>query len=181
MQHYLALLRGVNVGRANRVAMADLREVLNSLGYHGPRTLLNSGNAVFGGPDAATSNVAGRLEAALSDRLGVSSRVVVLTADELFAAIAASPLGAVATDPSRLLLGFLSHDADRASLPPLMMRDWSPESLALGERVAYLWCPNGVAGSKVIDAVTRAVCGSITMRNWATVLKLQAVLLDSGS
>jgi hypothetical protein len=45
---FVALLRGVNVGRANRVTMAQLRELLESLGYSGVRTLLNSGNAVCG-------------------------------------------------------------------------------------------------------------------------------------
>ena len=47
MPRYVALFRGINVGKANRIAMADFRELLTSLGYTDVKTLLNSGNAVF--------------------------------------------------------------------------------------------------------------------------------------
>ena len=43
----IALLRGVNVGRAKRIAMADLRKLVEDLGHTGVRSLLNSGNIVF--------------------------------------------------------------------------------------------------------------------------------------
>ncbi len=52
MQTCVALLRGINVGKANRIATADLRGLLTELGYADARTLLNSGNALFKGPDA---------------------------------------------------------------------------------------------------------------------------------
>jgi uncharacterized protein (DUF1697 family) len=44
---HFALLRGINVGRAKRVAMADLRSLVEDLGYGEVGTLLNSGNVVF--------------------------------------------------------------------------------------------------------------------------------------
>ena len=43
----IALLRGINVGKAKRVAMAELRALVEKLGYGDVRTLLNSGNVVF--------------------------------------------------------------------------------------------------------------------------------------
>ena len=57
---WIALLRGVNVGRAKRVAMADLRSLLEGLGCTEVRTLLNSGNV----NDAITvlSNAASKVE-----------------------------------------------------------------------------------------------------------------------
>jgi len=102
--------------------------------------------------------------------------VIVVTAEELSAAIAANPLGALATDQSRFLIGFLAHDADRAPLELLAVRDWSPEALALGERVVYAWCPHGVTGSPLLGAVSKAVGDAITTRNWSTVLKLQTLM-----
>jgi uncharacterized protein (DUF1697 family) len=44
---YVALLRGINVGRNKRVAMEDLREILGRLGHVDVKTYLNSGNVTF--------------------------------------------------------------------------------------------------------------------------------------
>src|SRR5262245_4461223 len=101
----IALLRGINVGKAKRVAMADLRKLVEGLGYRDVRTLLNSGNVVFTAPRAA-ANAAARIEKAMAADLGVSARVTVVTAAQLTAAVTGSPLGKVADDPSRFLIGF---------------------------------------------------------------------------
>lgn len=55
---YVALLRGINVGRAKRVAMSDLRRLVAGLGHDDVRTLLNSGNVVFTGAEAGTAEEA---------------------------------------------------------------------------------------------------------------------------
>jgi uncharacterized protein (DUF1697 family) len=133
----VALLRGINVGRAKRVSMADLRALFEDLGYGDVRTLLNSGNVVFSGPGAAPG-AATRIEAALAQRLGVSARVTVLTAAELATIVAGNALLEVAGDHSRLLVAVLADPADRARLEPLTEQDWAPEALALGARVAYM-------------------------------------------
>jgi uncharacterized protein (DUF1697 family) len=170
----VALLRGINVGRAKRVAMADLRKLVEGLGYGDVRTLLNSGNVVFTAPRAA-AGAAGRIEKALATRLGVTARVTVLTAEELTAAVTENPLREVADDPSRLLVAFFRDVADRAKLEPLLNQDWSPEALALGGRVAYLWCAEGILASRLAEAVNRLLGDAVTARNWATVLKLHAL------
>src|SRR5688572_4013562 len=74
-EQYVALLRGINVGTAKRVAMADLRALVEGLGYQNVRTLLNSGNVVFGGPSASPGAVAARIERAFEGRLGFPSKV----------------------------------------------------------------------------------------------------------
>jgi uncharacterized protein (DUF1697 family) len=66
--YQVALLRGINVGRAKRVAMADLRALVESLGYGDARTLLNSGNVVFAVPAAAKGDAASRIEKSLATR-----------------------------------------------------------------------------------------------------------------
>ena len=80
---YVALLRGINVGRAKRVAMGDLRALVEALGFTDVRTLLNSGNVVFSGAAANPADLAARLERALANRLGVSSTIVVLTSGDV--------------------------------------------------------------------------------------------------
>jgi uncharacterized protein (DUF1697 family) len=151
----IALIRGINVGRAKRVAMAELRALVEELGYGDVRTLLNSGNVVFAAPGTVPGDAAARIEEALAARCDVSARVTVLTADELATAVADNPLLAVADNPSCLLVAVLANPADRSRLEPLTEQDWAPEVLAVGVRVAYLWCPQGVLASRLPEAVGR--------------------------
>jgi uncharacterized protein (DUF1697 family) len=174
----VALLRGINVGRAKRVAMADLRALVEDLGYGDVRTVLNSGNVVFTTPRAAAGAAAARIEKALATELDVSARVTVLTAADLAAAITANPLLKVADDPSRLLVAVLRKPADRPKLEPLLKQDWAAEVLALGTRVAYLWCAEGILASRLAEAVSRLLGDAVTTRNWATVMKLHALTAE---
>ena len=178
----IALLRGINVGRAKRISMADLRALVETLGYRDVSTLLNSGNVVFTAKSVAAGGAATRIEKALATRLGISARVTVLTAAELASIVAENPLLGIATDPSRLLVAVLFSSSDRARLKPLLAQDWSPDALAVGERVAYIWCPPGMLQSPAAEAVGRALGDAVTTRNWATILKLHATCSpESGS
>ena len=158
-------MRGINVGRAKRVAMAELRALVEELGYRDVRTLLNSGNVVFTTPRLAPGNAAARIENALAVRLGVSARITVLSAAELAAVVAENPLGAIANDPSRLLVCVLADAANRSKLKPLSKLDWGNEVLAIGTRVAYLWCPDGILASRLPEAVNRLPGDAVTTRN----------------
>jgi uncharacterized protein (DUF1697 family) len=178
---HVALLRGINVGKAKRIAMADLRALVEDLGYTGVRTLLNSGNVVFTAPGADPQDAARRIEDALRERTGVSSRVVVLTAREIADAVDAMPWRDEVLDPSRLLVTVLYDPADRRKLEPLMHQDWGTDRLALAGRVAYVWCPDGVLQSKLPDATGKALRDAATSRNWATMLKLHALVHDPAS
>lgn len=170
---HVALIRGINVGRAKRVAMADLRRLVEALGYTDVRTLLNSGNVAFTAPTQARGAPAARIEKALASELGVSARVTVLDADELSKAIAANPI--TVGDPSRFLVAFVASAADLAKLEPLSRTNWSPDTLAIGERAAYLACDGGILESKLVVAANKALGDRVTMRNWATVTKLAAL------
>ena len=177
----MALLRGINVGAAKRVAMADLRALVEDLGYCDVRTVLNSGNVVFSVPDAAAVDAAAGIQAAMAERLGVSCRVVALSAAELAAIVADNPLLPIADSPSRLFVAVLANPADRVLLRPLAEQDWAPEVLAVGARAAYLWCPDGMAVSRLADAVGRVLGDGVTTRNWATMAKLRALTDDGRS
>jgi uncharacterized protein (DUF1697 family) len=174
-QRCIALLRGINVGRAKRVAMADLRRLVGELGCTDVRTLLNSGNLVFDAPPKARAGMAARIQDAMVVKLGVVARVMLLGSDQLDRIVAANPLLPVATDPARLLVFVFSDPDAPALLAPLAGIDWGPEVLALGEHAAYLWCPDGVMESKAMAAMGKLLGDGLTSRNWNTVLKLQAL------
>ena len=174
-ERQVALLRGINVGKAKRVSMAELRALVEGLGYADVSTLLNSGNIVFTARGAAARTSAARIEKAIAREVGFTSRVTVLTAAELAAAVAENPLAEACTDPSRLLVAVLADPADRKKLEPLTKQDWTPEVLALGSRVAYIWCPEGILVSRLLEAVGRPLGDAVTTRNWATLIKLHAL------
>lgn len=168
----VALLRGINVGRAKRVAMADLRRLFEDLGHRDVRTLLNSGNVVFGADRRTTGDEALRIERAIADRLGVATRVTVLAATELAEAIRENPLAGLATNPSRMLVMALRDANAVAAVKALLAQRWAPEALALRKRVAYLWCPSGIAAGRLWTTVDRAVGDGGTARNLATMTRL---------
>lgn len=172
----VALIRGINVGRAKRVAMADLRALVESLGYRDVRTLLNSGNVAFTAPGKSRLETAPRIEKAMAARLGVSARVMVMTEAELAEAVDENPLLPVADDPSRHFVAVFGKPADRARLESLTRKDWAPDVLAVGRRVAYLWCPGGMLASPLAVAVGRALGDAVTTRNWSTMTKLRALV-----
>jgi uncharacterized protein (DUF1697 family) len=176
---YIALLRGINVGKAKRVAMADLRAAIESLGYTEVRTLLNSGNAVFTSRTVLRKNAADELRAVLLKKTGVSSRFTLRSASELDDAVRSNPLLDIANDHTRLFTAFIADLGDLARLKPLAKQQWKPEALALGPGVAYIWCPRGLLESKASEAVGKALGDGVTVRNWATVMKLAAMIPES--
>jgi uncharacterized protein (DUF1697 family) len=174
---HVALLRGINVGKAKRLSMTDLRAAATAVGLGDVATLLNSGNLVFSLPRGTTAAAAReRLEGAIAERAGIQSKVTVLSAAEVATILAENPLGDVADNPSRLFVAVLASPADRALLEPLASRDFGSELLAAGSRVAYLWVPGSVADSAATKALDRALRDRQTTRNWATMLKIQALL-----
>lgn len=172
---YIALLRGINVGRAKRIAMADLRKIMADLGYTDVRSVLNSGNVVFSAAPLDPVVAATVIEETLVLKLGVAARVIVLTRDELLTIIEENPLLPVATDPARLLTFILADPALRAAVEPLCELDWGAGALALGKRAAYVWCPAGVLDSAAAAALNKQLGDAITSRNWTTLSKLHGL------
>jgi uncharacterized protein (DUF1697 family) len=180
MTECIALLRGINVGRAKRIAMAELRGLFVELGHQDVRTLLNSGNVLFKCARPNTGKLASAIQSAIEDAHGFSAAVTVVTAADLAAIVRDNPLLHVAVDPARHLVAFV---ADRRSLVPLrslMEEPWAPDALAIGSKAAYLWCAAGVLDSKLSQIFARRAGDTVTTRNWATVLKLHAASKVSG-
>jgi uncharacterized protein (DUF1697 family) len=181
MPRFAALLRGVNVGRGNRVPMADLRALLEALGYGDVRTLLNSGNAIFTGTERVPRVHAERIRNELAARLGVDVTVIVKSAKEVAAIEAENALATAATDASRLLVAFTSDAQALEGLAPLASLVKSPEKLHFGVHAAYLWCPNGSLQSKAGAALLGKQGRAATTRNWATLLKISALLREDAA
>jgi uncharacterized protein (DUF1697 family) len=171
----VALLRGINVGKAKRIAMADLKRLVEGLGHGDVRTLLNSGNVVFEAARPNVARIAASIQASIQRRCGFSAAVTVITGETLDAVVAENPLLAVASDPSRHLIAFASDPKTLLRLMHLAGKPWKPDALSFTPRAAYLWCASGLLDSPLSREFSRQGGLDITARNWATVLKLQAL------
>ena len=166
---YVALLRGINVGSANQVAMTDLVRAFDK--YTDVATHLRSGNVVFAAASFTPSALIA-LEDDIATATGVQARVLVLSGADFTAIAAANPLLDVATDPSRLITTFLEAPKPGVSVPPAL----DPERMVLTDTAIYQWCPDGVSKSKVPPAFWRKVGPIATARNQRTVEKLLTML-----
>ena len=172
----VALLRGINVGTAKRVAMSDLRALVEALGCRDVTTVLNSGNVVFTATRAGQARAsAARIEQALEQQLGITSRVTVISAAELATIVSENPLGDVADNPSRLLVTVPKDPADVVKFTSLLAQSWTPAVLSVGSRAAYAWYPEGILASALSDAMAKALGDAATARNWATITKLHVL------
>jgi uncharacterized protein (DUF1697 family) len=173
MARLVALLRGINVGSAKQVPMPRLRQVLEALGYSDVETYLRSGNVALSCDLAAAETAVEDIEAAIVAEFGFDSRVVVRTAAQLDAAMAADPLKEAATDGSRHFVAFLSARPEPALAAALEAVDYGPDQLRIVGDHVYLWCPagltGGLAGKVNFDRALQVVA---TVRNWNTVEKL---------
>ncbi len=174
MRASIVLLRGVNVGRARRLPMAELRALLESLGCTKVRTLLNSGNAVFIPPRRSGRGLAAKIRAELERRFGWDTQVIVLSAAQFEGVVTAYPWQREALDSARTLVAFLTGASARQRALALLRQKWPPERMAFGRHAVFLSCPGGILDSPLLQAFSRAVGEDATTRNWATVLKLQA-------
>ena len=185
MSSHVALLRGVNVGGRNRVAMADLRQVVESLGHGEVATYIQSGNVVFTSNHTDTAAMAGELARALAERLGVRSSVVVLSRAELAKVVADNPFPDEANP--RLLhaifrgakLGAQETAAVAAAERRARDKGGREQAKVVG-RTVYLRTPDGLGRSELAAQLARSNPAALdrggTARNWATVTRLLAML-----
>ena len=166
------MLRGINLGPRNRIAMPALRELMTDAGFDDVRTYVQSGNVVLrSGLDPGA--VARSSEARIAEVLGLEIAVVVRTRDELAAVVERNPLRDVAVNPKRYQVSFLNEALDPDSVQRLTaLAAPSERFVALG-RELYAWHPDGVARSKLWARLASKSLGvTATARNWTTVTAL---------
>ncbi|MGA7361869.1 MAG: DUF1697 domain-containing protein [Candidatus Dormiibacterota bacterium] len=169
----IALLRAVNVGGNTKVAMSDLRQLLNDLGMKNSRTLLQTGNLVFDSAGTEESELEGALATEMNRRLGLRTDVMVREVSEWLAAIARNPFSQQAKeDPSHLVVVFLKSLPLADSVLSLDSRS-GPERVSAWGRQLFATYPDGIGRSQLTMSVIERQLGIRgTARNWNTVLKL---------
>jgi uncharacterized protein (DUF1697 family) len=173
MARLVALLRAVNVG-GRKLPMAQLRALCGELGWEDARTYIQSGNLVFAATGKAEA-LETKLEEAIKDRFKLDVPVIVRTAAQWAAYVAANPFPKVATEaPNRLQLLVSKRKPDAGAARRLMERAQAGEAVEMAGGAIWFHFPDGVGTSKLTPALIDKAAGSpSTGRNWRTVLKLQ--------
>ena len=171
-ERWAALLRGINLGPRNRVAMADLRRVFEEAGCNDVGTYIQSGNVVFSA-DGGRDELARRLESAVGRELGVESTIVLRRAPELAKLVGAHPFG---EDTSKTHVVFLAKRPSAAAVRALRAVDVAPDEVDVAGTDVVMRLPNGVQGARVTGALLERRLGVPgTMRTWRTVERLAAL------
>ena len=172
MARHIVLLRGINLGSRNRVAMPKLRSALEKAGFEDVGTYVQSGNVVLSSRDSA-AKVARKCERVIEDEFGLEIPVVVRTRAELAKVVERNPLAKIAKDPKRYQVSFLEKKPSAALIRTLEEAAAPTEQMVAEGREIYAWHPEGVARSKLWAALAGKGLGiTATARNWTTVTKL---------
>ncbi len=168
----VVLLRGINLGPRNRIAMPALRAALTEGGFEDVRTYVASGNVVLSS-SLSPNKLAARCTRLIGEEFGLDIDVVVRTRDELAEVVKRNPLGDVAKDPKRYQVSFLARKPSDRVVEKLERARAEPERFVVAGREIYAWHPDGVGRSKLWAALAGKGLGvTATARNWSTVTKL---------
>jgi len=169
---HVALLRAINVGGRNSLPMATLRGVFEDLGARSVATYIQSGNVVFEHAQRSIAKLTTQLVAAITAEAGFEVPVILRTAAEWNALIAANPFGA-----DDVHCSFLPAVPSRTALAKVAPDGYLPAKFALVGREVYLHLPSGIGRSKLAGAIARALPDATT-RNWRTVVTLGEMLAE---
>ena len=175
MEIYIALFRGINVGRTGSLPMKELAAILQELGCQNVRTYIQSGNAVFASPDQDADRLADAIGAKIKEQRGFEPQVLLLKRAEFEEAIAANPFPEAENDPQTLHLGFLTSPPPNPDLAAIEKIRAASERCRLIGRVFYLLAPEGIGRSKLAAKSERLLGVPMTDRNWRTVQALAAI------
>ncbi len=173
MKTYIALFRGINVGGKNALPMKELVVILESLGAQNVQTYIQSGNAVFVGPEKDASRLSNMISREIKKRRRFEPHVLLLDLEDIERAIRKNPFPEAETDPNALHAGFLASAPEEPDLETLESLKSNGERFYLIDKVFYLHAPAGIGRSKLAAKAEKLLGVPMTDRNWRTVCKIQ--------
>jgi uncharacterized protein (DUF1697 family) len=172
MTTYVAMLRGVNVGGRNRLAMDQFQEIVGAAGGDDIQTYIQSGNAVFSSRRPPASLVS-MIEEGLEARLHARVPVLLRSAGELTAVLRSNPFLRRGVDTDRLHVTFLGSKPGSAAVKSALSFPAGDDEFAVVGRDVYLFCTEGYGRTKLSNAFfEKRLSSAATTRNWKTVATL---------
>jgi len=170
----ISLLRAVNVGGRGKVKMDALRALYLSLGFEDVQTFIQSGNVVFRTKERSLAKLAVKIEDAIEGKFNFRPPVILRTAEQLRAVVAANPFAArPEIEPGKLLVWFLAAPLSAEAIAKVRAIPTAPEELKIAGNEVFVYYPNGQGRTKLNwPSIERAMKVSGTGRNWNSVRKL---------
>jgi uncharacterized protein (DUF1697 family) len=179
MMIYVALLRGINVGGHNKVKMADLKRLFETMGFGKVQTYIQSGNVLFESEEGANL-VQQRIEQEFSEVFAFSVPVILRTAMELEGIIRDCPFQTDAlTEGESLNLAFLSEVPSEDAINHLLTFRSDVEECEIEGKDVYLFLRQSIRNSK-LSIHLQKLGVSATIRNWRTINKLATMAKAMG-
>jgi uncharacterized protein (DUF1697 family) len=175
---YCSILRGINVSGKNSIKMDTLRDLLKTIGFQNIKTYIQSGNVYFESTLLSTDELALRISNELKSSLNLTVPVLVLKQEELDEIISSNPfLSFVNFEPKFMHLTFLTNEIDLSGIPEIEEKSSENELLFFGNKVVYLYLPNGNGTTKLSNTlIEKKLKNTATTRNWNTCLELQKMM-----
>ncbi len=168
MAHFVAFIRGINVGGNKMLPMASLKAACESAGLTDVRTFLQSGNVLFRSTKKDPATL-------IRQALDLDVKVIARSVEELEKVIAKNPFEGD-RNPSLLIVMFLEDTPSKEAKAALEAAHKGPEEIHFAGRELFIYYPNGAGRSKLTNAVIERKLGMAgTARNWNTVTKLYAM------
>jgi uncharacterized protein (DUF1697 family) len=188
MSTFVAMLRSINVGGRNRVAMGDLKRLVTSLGFSRATTYLQSGNLVLAGTGSPAA-AARTIEQGITAELGLEVPVIVRSKAQFTRVLGGNPYAGPGVDPTTLHVTFLADApgpdrlADTAELAASSASEgtFGLDRFEMAGDAVYLHCPGGYGETKLNNAFFERRLGvTATTRNWRTVTALAELVDEIG-
>ncbi len=179
MQTWIALFRGINVGGKNILPMAELRQILESLGLENVRTYIQSGNVLFDSRARLASPLGKKISRCIEAQKGFRPEILLLTPKGLQDAVKSNPFAKAVSDPQTLHFLFLAEPASNFDSEAVEAVKSQSEEFRLTEKVFYLHAPDGIGRSRLAAKVEKLLGIRATGRNFRTVEKILAMVSDS--
>jgi uncharacterized protein (DUF1697 family) len=174
---HLALLRGINVGGKNKIAMTDLRSLFVEAGCRDVQTYIQSGNVIFTADATIVTPLADDISAQIAARFGYQVPVVMRTVDQVGDVLRHKPFLAEGAAEEALHVLFLAERPDADRVAALDADRSPPDRFAVRGQEVYLYLPNGAGRTRLTNAYFDAVLATTsTGRNWRTVTMLNALM-----
>lgn len=174
---YVALLRGVNVGGHNKIKMAELKDALETVGFNGVQTYIQSGNVVFETADEGMVSLRERLEQVILERFGMDVPVVLREAHDFTRLVRDCPFRVEDVENDLVHVAFLQSKASVAATEKLEKFESSVDEYRIVGDDIYLLLRDGVRNSKLLNQLSKLGV-PVTVRNWKTVKKLLKLIED---
>ena len=176
MTAYVALLRGINVGGANKLPMKDLREIAEAAGAQNPNTYIQSGNLVFSLGKGTIAAFEKKLRGGVKKKFGFEPPLFVADLKSWRVILKKNPFADADDDHSKIHVMFL-EEVPAAALKAVKERMTETEQIKAAKQAIYFYAPDGIARSKAAEQLARGFPKG-TMRNWRSCLKIEALALE---